>query len=193
MRAGESTVRYTPSMSTAAASLVSEAEFLSLPESNAKVELVDGEVILSPSPDYWHQEVLSRICVALRLWAGGHTNRVTVAQAPLDVRFAPGRILQPDAMVFLAPLRRDEPGPVDRVPELCIEVLSTDRAYDRVTKRLVYAAAGVREYWVVDPNAFVERWTGPSLIREEIVTERLTSVLLPGFELDLPRLFADVE
>jgi hypothetical protein len=38
-------------------------------------------------------------------------------QAPLDVRFAAGRILQPDAMVFLAALPRDVTTPLDRIPE----------------------------------------------------------------------------
>jgi Uma2 family endonuclease len=177
-------------MPVAAAPFVSEAEFLSLPESNQKVELLDGEVIVAPSPVFWHQEVLARIVEALRQWARGQQAAVTVAQGPLDVRFAPGRILQPDAMVFFARVPRDQKGPVDRVPEICVEVLSSDRAYDRITKRLIYAAAGVQEYWVVDPNAFVERWTEPGLSREELLRDRLTSERLPGFELDLVRLFA---
>jgi hypothetical protein len=37
---------------------VSEKEFLDLPESTDKIELVDGEVVVSPSPTYWHQEIL---------------------------------------------------------------------------------------------------------------------------------------
>jgi Uma2 family endonuclease len=179
-------------MPVATAPFVSEADFLSLPESNQKAELVDGEVIVSPSPSYWHQEVLTRIVGALRDWARGQTVPLTVAQAPLDVRFGSGRILQPDGMIFFARLPREQQGPVDRVPELCIEVLSSDRAYDRITKRLLYAAAGVGEYWVVDPNAFVERWTGPGLTREELLRDVLTTERLPGFALDLGRLFADV-
>ena len=110
----------------------------------------------------------------------------------LDVRFAADRILQPDTMVFRGRIPKGQRGPIDQVPELCVEVVSSDRAYDRVTKRFVYAAAGVGEYWIVDPNAFVERWSGPGLGREEILRERLTTTLLPGFDLDLGRLFADV-
>jgi Uma2 family endonuclease len=180
-------------MSSAPASLVSEAEFLNLPESNQKIELIDGEVIVSPSPQFWHQEILSRVFMALRGWAEQRPESITVAQAPLDIRFAPNRILQPDAMVFLTRLHRDQRGPIDRIPEICVEVLSSDRAYDRLTKRFVYAAAGVQEYWVIDPNSFVERWYGAALAREELVRDRLTSPLLPGFELDLIALFADVD
>ena len=179
-------------MATAAKSRVSEAEFLSLPESLDRIELIDGEVIVAPSPIFWHQEVLRRILFALGQWADGRSE-VTVAQAPLDVRFAPNRILQPDAMIFLARISRDQAGPIDRVPEVCIEVLSSNRAYDRVTKRFVYGASGVLEYWVVDPAGFIERWSNPGLSRDEILSDRLTSPLLPGFALDVGKLFANVE
>jgi Uma2 family endonuclease len=178
-------------MSLVALPFVTEAEFLTLPESTAKVDLIDGEVIVSPSPDFWHQEILARLVETLRTWARSQSAPVTVTQAPLDVRFAPGRILQPDAAVFLTRIGRGHKGPIDRVPELCVEVLSSDRAYDRVTKRLVYAAAGVREYWVVDPNTFIERWSGDGLARQEIVREQLTTALLPGLSLDVPALFTD--
>jgi Uma2 family endonuclease len=170
---------------------VSEAEFLSLPESLERVELIDGEVIVSPSPVFWQQEVLRRLLLALGTWSQSRPD-TTVAQAPLDVRFGPDRILQPDAMVFLAHIDRGQTGPIDRVPEICIEVLCSDRVYDRVTKRFLYASAGVLEYWIVDPAGFVERRSGPGLTLEETVAETLTSPLLPGFALDVARLLSDV-
>lgn len=178
-------------MSIAARSRVSEAEFLSLPESLEHVELIDGEVIVAPSPAYWHQEILRRVVFSLGRWAEGRPD-LTIAQAPLDVRFAPGRILQPDAMIFLTKIERGQTGPIDRIPDICIEVLSSNSAYDRVTKRFVYAAAGVREYWVVDPGGFVERWSGPDLSRCETIADRLASALLPAFDLDVAKLFSDV-
>jgi Uma2 family endonuclease len=176
-------------MSTAARALVSESEFLALPESNQPVELVDGEVIVSPSPSYRHQEVLSRLVTTLRSWVAASGGPTSVVQAPLDVRFGPGRILQPDAMVFLRGLAVDVEVPIAQVPEVCIEVLSQNRAYDRVTKRYLYAEAGVQEYWVVDPAGALERRTGPALAELEAVQERLTSPLLAGFVLELEPLF----
>jgi len=176
-------------MSTVMKSRVTEAEFLSLPESMERIELIDGEVIVSPSPLFWHQEVLGRLVFELRRWGEGRSG-VTIAQAPLDVRFAPGRILQPDAMVFLATIDRGTPGPITRVPEICVEVLSLNRAYDRVTKRFIYGSAGVLEYWIVDPAGLVEVWSGPALAHDTSVTDRLTSPLLPDFDLDVPKLLA---
>jgi len=183
-------VRSIPMGGTAARPLISEEEFLRLPESTAKIELVDGEVVVSPSPGYWHQEILARIVGALRAWAGKQKRPVTVGQAPLDVRFAAGRILQPDAFVLFARLPRSHEGPIDSIPQLCVEVLSSERVHDRVTKRLLYAAAGVAEYWVVEPAGVIERWSGPGLSRAEEVRRRLTTSLLPGFSLDLRRVFA---
>jgi Uma2 family endonuclease len=74
--------------------LVSEEEFLSLPESMDKVELLDGEVIVPPAPSFRHQEILGRLCAALRVWAQTYAAPITVGQSPLDVRFAANRILQ---------------------------------------------------------------------------------------------------
>jgi Uma2 family endonuclease len=170
--------------------LVSEAEFLRLPESTAKIELLDGEVVMSPSPTYWHQELVGRLLVALRSWANTQRRTVTIGHAPLDVRFAPGRILQPDIFVLFGSIPRRQRGPLMQIPELCIEVLSDDRVHDRVTKRLVYAGAGVKEYWIVEPAGLVERWTGEGFEHAQRSSTKLSTPLLPGFELDLRRLFA---
>jgi len=178
-------------MRPATRALVSEAEFLSLPESNQLVELVDGEVIVSPSPSFWHQEVQVRLVVQLRQWAARQAIPVVVGQSPRDVKLAPNRIVQPDAFVLLEhSIARDHAGPIDRVPDLCVEVLSGDRTSDRLTKRFLYGAAGVREYWVVEPAGLIERWNGPSLARSEEVRGRLSTPLLPGLDLDLDEIFA---
>jgi len=103
-------------MSVMAHALVSEKEFLSLPETTRPAELVDGELIMSPSPSFWHQELLARVVGPLRAWAASAPGPVTVVQAPMDVRFGSDRILQPDAMVFLVALGRDETSPLDRCP-----------------------------------------------------------------------------
>src|SRR5688572_4411809 len=169
---------------------MSEAEFLALPESNQRIELIDGEVVVSPSPNFRHQEVLGRLVMALRSWATRSAAPVTIAQSPLDIRFAPGRILQPDAMLFGEILPHDIPMPIERIPTLCIEVLSENRVHDRVTKRYLYAEAGVREYWLLDPAGRAERRTGSALSDVELLTERLSSPLLPGFSLELAELFA---
>lgn len=165
--------------------LVTEEEFLSLPTSTSKVELLDGEVIVAPAPSWRHQTVLSNLVFALKIWARTRPGPVSVGQSPVDIRFAEGRILQPDAFVIFDRVPLDTRGPLDRIPELCVEVLSTDRVMDRVTKRSIYAGAGVREYWVVEPTGVVERWHGDGLGQADEIGGVLESPLLPGFSLDV--------
>jgi Uma2 family endonuclease len=177
-------------MAVAGAALVTEEEFLSLPESLDKVELIDGEVFVSPSPRFAHQELLGRVVFSLRAWAKPLAG-VTIGQSPLDVRLAPGRIVQPDAFVTLAELPLNTEGPLDRVPELCVEVLSARRSYDRLTKRLIYAEAGVRELWTIGQEGVFEIWRGAHL--EECTrleaNGSVTTTLLPNFRLQLSELF----
>lgn len=164
-------------------STVTEQEFLSLPEGTERVELVDGEVLGSPSPSRRHQRVLLDLVAALHAWCREHPP-AAVGIAPQDVRFGPSRILQPDAFVVFAGLADDVEGPIGVVPDIVIEVLSARRSLDRITKRVIYAEASVPEYWVVDPEeGRVEVHHGLSLVRTE--TERLSSPSVPGFSLAL--------
>jgi Uma2 family endonuclease len=175
-------------MEAARRSLVTESEFLALPETVGKVELIDGEVFGAPSPTFRHQWIARKLLVALSMWSDGQPQPFTVGHAPSDVRFGPGRILQPDIYVVRGRVPQHWQGPLDAVPFLCVEVLSQDRSHDRVTKRFVYGKAGVEEYWVVEQSGMVERWAGERLDAVEEVTGTLVSPRLPGFSFDLATL-----
>ena len=169
--------------------LMTEDEFLALPVTKTKTELLDGELLREPSPGFGHQHEVGCVFLALSTWAATQAPRPDVCVSPLDVRFAPGRILQPDALVFLQPLARPVRMPIDRIPDLCVEMVSTRRSYDRVTKRLAYGEAGVAEYWAVIPElGFLERFHGPGLRLREELRDHLTTPLLPGFELNVKTL-----
>ena len=171
---------------------MTEAEFLALPETMTKTELFDGELVCEPSPGFGHQDLVGRLLFLMSSWAAGRVPPVQICLSPLDVRLAPGRILQPDLFLYLEPLARPVSMPITRVPDLCIEVVSRRRLYDRVTKRLAYAEAGVREYWTVVPAlGFVERWTGPALATREECRVALTTTLLPDLTLDVAAILAD--
>ena len=116
--------------------------------------------------------------------------------SPLDVRFGPDRILQPDAMVFLEVIPHDIAMPIARIPEICVEVVSTNRTYDRVTKRYAYAEAGVKEYWIVDPELEVVRIyrrEGEGFARPDELSreagDAVSSPLFPDFVLSLDVIF----
>lgn len=122
------------------------------PDDGKRRELIDGEVIVSPSPAVDHQTVVIRLAVALHAFVT--TNDLGfVFPAPIDVYFTPRDVVQPD-LVYVsyanrAIVRRLN---VHGAPDLCIEVISPgSRRRDTVRKRALYARFGVPEYWIVDP------------------------------------------
>ncbi|MBI5496625.1 MAG: Uma2 family endonuclease [Deltaproteobacteria bacterium] len=164
---------------------VNLAEFLALPESMAHVELVEGEVVLAPAPHPRHQQVSVRLFRTLDAWAVAHPPAWAV-YAPIDVLFGEDTVLQPDLALFLS-----HPGdaqPLQQIPELVVEILSANRAYDRMAKRLMYMRAGVREYWMVDPHLrCVELST--SLTQMVTVGDRMESRLAAGWSVPVQDLW----
>jgi Uma2 family endonuclease len=132
------------------------AEFYSLyPETNTPVELIEGEVIVSPSAVPRHQEVVGNIYAFLRRVSEPGA-RVFIA--PLDVRLDDGNSVQPDVF-WIAPGRsaiiRDKR--IEGMPDLMVEVVSSGSVrMDRVIKFRLYERFGAREYWIVDPEGVIE-------------------------------------
>ncbi|HEY5061465.1 MAG TPA: Uma2 family endonuclease, partial [Gemmatimonadaceae bacterium] len=116
--------------------------------------------------------------------------------SPSDVRLTPELVVQPDLFVIPSDngRRPSAAAPVTHVL-LSIEVLSPDSArFDRVLKRRAYQAAGVPEYWIVDPDAqTIERWR-PADNRAEVLDKMLTWRPDDRLELtvDVGALFAEV-
>lgn len=172
---------------------VSEQEFLSWPESAERIELLDGEVIVTPSATWSHQGVSARLFRLLDRWAAARPESWAVGYAPCDIRFGVDRILQPDLFVMSEQIPLGAPMPLRLTPALCVEIVSpSSREYDRRTKRLVYAAAGVREYWVVAPDErVVEVFAGDGLRERQVFDVVFGSQTLPGLDVDLASLFAE--
>jgi Uncharacterized protein conserved in cyanobacteria len=164
-------------------------EFLALPVENFKhYELIEGELYVNPAPNYRHQIVMLNIYSAFRAYLTRHRIGEAIT-APADVMFSRENVLQPDVMVFLgehiAGWKR-----ADHAPDIAVEVLSEgSQRHDKVTKRRLYQQYGVREYWIADPEALTI-----AVIRggkEIVVTDKITTPLLPGFELPLTDVFSD--
>lgn len=165
---------------------ITEKEFLSLPMSKERIELIDGEVFVSPAPTVFHQYLVGRLHYLLMQWAEGRPPS-WVGLSPLDVRIAPMRIIQPDISLFLRGMPRRE-GPINVVPDLVIEVLSQNRSHDTVTKKRLYAQAGVREYWVVDEvTKTIEVLCALDSLKKS--KTQASSVVADGFTVDVKKLF----
>jgi Uma2 family endonuclease len=171
-----------------------EANYLAL-NSSRLVELSDGCLEVLPMPSISHQLIVIYLHEVLKAFVRAHASGL-VLLAPLPVRLWEGKFREPDVF-YLRPERlRDHP----RYPEgadLAMEVVSEgeeDRRRDLVVKRQEYATAGIAEYWIVDPQE--QRITVLSLqgqaYREHgtfAPKQKATSVLLPGFEVDVESAF----
>jgi Uma2 family endonuclease len=119
-----------------------------LPDDGLQYELVDGVLLVSPSPRPVHQRAVLEIAVLLR--AACPPDLETFV-APLDFQPTRRRSLQPDVCV----VRKEdiEETNIVRPPLLVVEVLSpSTRSKDLVLKRAIYAESGVPSYWVFDPG-----------------------------------------
>ena len=129
-------------------------------DDHTRYELYDGQPVALASPSDVHQRISMALSVQLGSYLMG--KKCSVYAAPFDVRLFEERgdspddvdtVLQPDLMVVCDPGKVDRHG-VHGAPDLVIEILSdSTRRIDRLTKFGLYQRAGVREYWIVDPEA----------------------------------------
>jgi Uma2 family endonuclease len=159
-----------------------------------RYELVDGEILVTPSPHWTHQRIAAALLFLLRPYVQTHALG-EVFTSPLDVNLEPNLVLQPDILVVPRGLLRKRSDIVNRLL-LAAEVISPSSArHDRVKKRPKYQRKSVPEYWIIDDRSqIVERWR-PDDERPEILAERLEwhpSGAGAPFVLDLPQFFSEV-
>jgi Uma2 family endonuclease len=176
---------------------LSEEDYLWLTDHTSRlIEFTDGYIEVLPMPTGTHQLLLKFL---LRLFeqvaepAGG-----IVLFAPMRVRLGSFRFREPDLLLLLdAGDARNQ----DRYwlgADLALEIVSPDKPErDLVEKRAEYAAAGISEYWIVNPmtNSITVLTLEGDAYREHGVFasgEQATSVLLAGFGVDVRAVFAAV-
>jgi Uma2 family endonuclease len=124
-----------------------------LPESNLPTELWDGELIMSPAPSFLHQQIVDRFHDLLKAWVRQHRLGET-ALAPIDMVLTTRRATQPDVVFIsnerLVIIKERIMGAADLVAEV---ISPGSRRRDRIDKRDLYEQHGVREYWLIDPEA----------------------------------------
>ncbi|HSI32849.1 MAG: Uma2 family endonuclease [Phycisphaerae bacterium] len=128
-------------------------QFIELGEDPAgvRLELVDGEVAVSPSPIPDHSYVEKMLSIIL----GNHILQHDLGRlyGDVDTIFGPRDVRRPDIIYFQKSRqhlvgRKAMEGP----PDVCVEILSpSSETIDKVDKFEQYEAAGVAHYWIVDP------------------------------------------
>ena len=178
---------------------LSVAEFMDLPDADdkRKMELDDGELYIMPRPREMHQFVQYWLRWRFENYLDGF------AEPPARLWHDGVVILSHDARQIVVPdlvviLREREhiivDGYVVGVPDIVVEILSSDRARDLVRKRQLYAAAGVPEYWLFDlrPDTVAQlelnngAYTQRALLTAD---DTLTTPLLPGLAIPLSAIF----
>lgn len=133
-------------------------DYKSLPESmDRRYELLQGELYMVPAPTTDHQRFSRNLEFLLFQHVRTH-GLGEIFDSPVDVVFGAGKareVAQPD-LVFIAADRRSiiTRPEIAGAPDLVVEVLSPGtEERDRNYKRTLYGRYGVKEYWIVDPDA----------------------------------------
>lgn len=178
-------------MSTQA--VLTYADLASFPDDGLRRELLQGELLVSPSPRVRHQRIVGRLHAQIAAHIDEHGG-AEVLLAPMDVVLSNITVLEPDLLI-VADRQSDivTEMNIQGPPALVIEVLSDPRV-DRIRKRDLYARYGVPEYWIVDPDADrveIYRLEGDQFRKPEIIEpgEDLTTPVLHGLTIDLAKIF----
>ncbi len=180
--------------STDAARAMTYSDLEQLPEDiSQRHEIISGELFVSPSPDLYHQRVSGR----LHAWLFDHVTKRGLGEvfsAPTDVKLSEYNLVVPD-LLFVARYRLDIVGTkaISGAPDLVVEILSPSTALqDRVRKLALYATHGVREYWLLDPDAkTLQALTLVDGLYQPIPGDGFPrSRVLPDLTIDLDALFA---
>jgi prevent-host-death family protein len=131
-------------------------EFLELTEkSDARYELIDGEVYCFASPSYCHQVVVGEILANFSNWFKGKKCRPLTSPFDIKLKKSDDNIcqVQPDIVVICDTENVDEKGRYFGVPALAVEVLSgSTKKKDMIKKLNLFMLTGVKEYWLVDTD-----------------------------------------
>lgn len=172
-------------------------DYINLPESETeRHELLEGELIMVPSPNEPHQKVSRNL--EFIIWEFVKQRKLgMVYDAPIDVVLSKEVVVQPD-IIFISEKRKGiiTKKNIKGTPDLVIEILSPGTSgKDRTIKHTLYARYGVKEYWIAGPKKenieiYVLEKEGLKLEKKYSSPDKLHSPLLKGLEVPLLEVFS---
>jgi Uma2 family endonuclease len=182
---------------------VSYEEFMEINEkSMLRMELINGEIYLLPSPNIMHQEILGRLYLLFTDYFKVKKSRVFLA--PFDVHLIKKEmktpdVVQPDVLVA-CDLENNvtEQGRYMGTPDLVVEILSdSTRNKDMIDKLNSYMLSRVKEYWIVDPKqetVIIYSFENNEIERLRVFERGAVaqSVIFDGLSADINNLFSDL-
>ncbi|MFZ3090373.1 MAG: Uma2 family endonuclease [Nitrospirota bacterium] len=176
-------------------------DYLLLPE-DRRYEIIDGELFMTPSPKTMHQRLIVKLFRIIDDFVRkGELGEVFIA--PYDVVLSKHDVVQPD-IIFVS---KERSGIITELniqgsPDLVIEILSpSTKERDLVLKKKLYAAFGIKEYWIVDPEnekmtlltlgkiGYEDQPTPVSPLTKGGIKGGCKSLLLKGLKIDIAKLF----
>jgi len=117
-------------------------------------ELIDGVPYMMSAPNRQHQKILGNLFLQFGNYLKGKSCEVYFA--PFDVRLnwdtLDNTVVQPDLLIVCDHSKLDKAG-CKGSPDMVVEILSPSTSrYDRNLKFHTYKNAGIREYWIIDPE-----------------------------------------
>jgi Uma2 family endonuclease len=165
-------------------------------DEDPRFELIDGEPCMMAPPSRRHQQISFEIGRQLGNFLKGKPCQAY--SAPFGVRLSKTEdtVLEPDITVVCDPSKLDDRG-CSGAPDLIVEVLSPSSArHDRMVKFNKYQGAGVREYWIVDPETKTVQvcilrgsYYGVTMYAD---TDTAPVGVLPGCGISLPDVFEEL-
>ncbi len=162
-------------------------EFLAIGETEERLQLIDGVVVMSPRPTGRHQNSIRLIQQQLERYL--LTNPGAIYFVEVDLKLSDRKVYTPDLACYRAGRDVGIPDRLTLPPDLIIEVLSPgNKAFDLTKKKDDYESFGIGEYWAFDPadgRLRVYTREGDSLLERAVRDESVPSAALPDFTLDL--------
>jgi len=161
-----------------------------------RYELIDGVAYMMAAPTAAHQSILGELYRQLANYLKGKSCKVFLA--PFDVCLTglgdeDDTVIQPDVLVVCDESKIDKKR-CNGAPDMTIEILSPSTSkHDLLTKLVKYQKAGVREYWIVDPDSEIVNVhlleNGHYLIQSYNGYETITVNILDNCVISLPDVF----
>ena len=136
------------------ANIYTEEDYYNLPE-NVRAELIDGQIYYMSAPSRIHQKILMFLSKTIANYIDSKDGSCEVYPAPFAVKLFEDddkTVVEPDISVICDPNKLTERG-CTGAPDWIVEIVSpSTSSHDYIRKLNLYAKAGVKEYWIIDPR-----------------------------------------
>ncbi len=135
------------------ANLYTEEDYYNLPE-NVRAELINGQIYYMSAPSRIHQEILMFLSKTIANYIDSKKGPCKVYPAPFAVKLFSEddrNVVEPDISIICDPNKLTDRG-CTGAPDWIVEIVSpSNSSHDYIRKLNLYADAGIREYWIVNP------------------------------------------